>query len=159
MTDPVAKAEMQIRRPPAELFEAFADPAITSHFWFSRGSGRLEPGAHVRWDWDDYGFSAEVEVRHASQERIELTWSAYGAPSLIEWRFTSLADGTTFVSVTNSGFAGSEEEKLKTALDSTEGFAFVLAGAKAWLEHGIALNLVRDRFPQGLPAADDGGPR
>jgi hypothetical protein len=57
------------------------------------------------------------------------------------------------VSITNSGFAGSDEEKMKTALDSTEGFAFVLAGAKAWLEHDIALNLVRDRFPEGLPSA------
>ena len=159
MTDPVAKAEMQTRRPPAEVFDAFADPAVTSNFWFTRGSGRLEPGARVTWDWEMYCFSVEVEVRHASQERIEVTWSAYGAPSVIEWRFTPLADGTTFVSVTHSGFAGSDEEKLKTALDSTEGFAFVLAGAKAWLEHNIALNLVRDRFPQGLPAADDGGPR
>jgi len=153
MADPVARAEMQIRRPPAEVFEAFADPAITSRFWFTRGSGRLEPGAQIRWDWDMYGFSAEVEVRHASPERIELSWSAYGAPTIIEWRFTPLADGTTFVSVANSGFSGSDSEKVKTALDATEGFAFVLAGAKAWLEHGIALNLVRDRFPQGLPPA------
>lgn len=45
---------------------------------------------------------------------------------------------------------------MKTALDATEGFAFVLAGAKAWLEHGVELNLVRDRFPKGL---DDGGAR
>ncbi|HYJ53193.1 MAG TPA: SRPBCC family protein [Allosphingosinicella sp.] len=151
--EPVAKAEMLIRRPPADVFEAFADPAVTAHFWFTHGSGRLEPGARVTWDWEMYGFSAEVEVHHASPERIELSWSAYGAPTTIEWRFTPLADGTTFVSVTNSGFSGSDEEKMKTALDATEGFAFVLAGAKAWLEHEIALNLVRDRFPEGLPRA------
>jgi len=36
---------------------------------------------------------------------------------------------------------------------STEGFAFVLAGAKALLEHGVLLNLVPDRFPDGLPKA------
>ena len=154
MTDPVAKAEMQIRRPPGEVFEAFADPAITSHFWFTSGSGRLEPGARVKWEWAMYGFSVDVEVKAAAPERIEVTWSAYGAPSTIEWRFTPLPDGTTFVSVTNSGFAGSDAEKLKVALDATEGFAFVLAGAKAWLEHKVELNLVRDRFPQGLPDGD-----
>ena len=60
------------------------------------------------------------------------------------------ADGTTFVSVINAGFVGSDAEKVKTALDATEGFAFVLAGAKAWLEHEVELNLVRDRFPKGL---------
>jgi hypothetical protein len=30
----------------------------------------------------------------------------------------------------------------------------VLAGAKAWLEHGIALNLVADRFPAELARAE-----
>jgi len=147
---------MQIRRPPGELFEAFADPAITSRFWFTHGSGRLEPGARVRWEWAMYGFSVDVEVRAADLERIEVGWSAYGAPSTIEWRLTPLPDGTTFVGIANSGFAGSEAEKIKAAIDATEGFAFVLAGAKAWLEHGVELNLVRDRFPKGL---DDGGAR
>lgn len=157
MTDPVAKAEMQIRRPPAEVFEAFADPAITSRFWFTGGSGRLEPGARVKWEWAMYGFSVDVEVVAADRDRIEVTWSGYGAPSTIEWRFAPLPDGTTFVSIANSGLPGDEAEKIRTALDATEGFAFVLAGAKAWLEHGLALNLVRDRFPQGLPAGNDGG--
>ena len=47
---PVAKAQMLIRRPIAEVFEAFADPAITSQFWFTKGSGKLEAGKKVRWD-------------------------------------------------------------------------------------------------------------
>jgi hypothetical protein len=56
----------------------------------------------------------------------------------------------TFVSVTNKGFPGDEDETLQHALDSTEGFAFVLAGLKALLEHNIQLNLVPDPFPDGL---------
>ena len=50
MTAPVARATMLIRRPTAEVFDAFANPAVTSRFWFTRGSGRLQPGARVRWD-------------------------------------------------------------------------------------------------------------
>jgi len=38
---------------------------------------------------------------------------------------------------------------VEQALDSVGGFNLVLAGLKAFLEHGIELNLVRDRFPQG----------
>jgi len=34
---------MLIRRPVAEVFEAFIDPDITTQFWFTRSSGRLEP--------------------------------------------------------------------------------------------------------------------
>jgi uncharacterized protein YndB with AHSA1/START domain len=48
---PQAKAEMLIRRPVAEVFEAFVNPEITAKFWFTRGSGRLEAGRQVRWDF------------------------------------------------------------------------------------------------------------
>ena len=40
----VAKAEMLIRKPVTHVFEAFVDPMITSKFWFSRGSAKLEVG-------------------------------------------------------------------------------------------------------------------
>jgi len=151
---PVAKAEMLIRRPVAEVFRAFADPAVTSQFWFSKGSAPLEPGRTVTWTWEMYGFSVDVEVKAVEENaRILVEWLAYGAPTPIEWIFTPRADGTTFVSVTNSGFPGEEAEAVQHALDSTEGFSFVLAGAKALLEHGVKLNLVPDRFPDGLPDA------
>jgi hypothetical protein len=32
-------------------------------------------------------------------------------------------------------------------MDNASGFSFMLAGAKACLEHGIELQLVRDRHP------------
>jgi hypothetical protein len=54
--------------------------------------------------------------------------------------------------VTNSGFPGTEAEATQLALNATEGFAFVLAGAKAFLEHNIQLNFVPDRFPDGIGA-------
>jgi uncharacterized protein YndB with AHSA1/START domain len=68
----------------------------------------------------------------------------------VEWIFTPRPDGTTFVSVTNKGFRGDEDQVVQEALDSTGGFTWVLAGAKAFLEHNIVLNLVQDRFPDGI---------
>jgi uncharacterized protein YndB with AHSA1/START domain len=148
---PIAKAEMLIRRPVAEVFEAFVNPAITSRFWFSEGSGRLEAGSEVTWEWEMYNFSVQVNVKAIEENaRIVVEWPAYGAPTLIEWIFTPRPDGTTFVSVTNKGFPGCEAEAVQHALDAPEGFAFVLAGAKALLEHNVTLNLVPDRFPDGL---------
>jgi uncharacterized protein YndB with AHSA1/START domain len=147
-----AKAEMLIRSPVAKVFEAFVDPAITSKFWFSSGSGRLEAGKSVRWEWEMYGFSVDAKVKALEpNKRILVEWSAYGAPSDIEWTFTARPDGTTFVSITNSGLSGSLQEVANLAVAATEGFSFVLAGAKALLEHGLQLNLVPDRFPDGLP--------
>ena len=147
----IAKAEMLIRRPVADVFEAFVNPAITAKFWFSQGSGRLEAGKQVTWRWEMYDFSVPVDVKVvAPHSRILVEWSAYGTPTPIEWIFKARPDGTTLVTVTNRGFPGSEAEATQLALDATEGFAFVLAGAKALLEHNVRLNLVPDRFPDGI---------
>jgi uncharacterized protein YndB with AHSA1/START domain len=150
-SEPIALAEMLIRKPVAEVFAAFVDPDVTSKFWFTRGSGRLEPGKRVQWHWEMYDFSTQVAVKSIeANKRIVVDWSADGGTTTIEWTFTARDDGTTFVSITNSGFSGEADEVVKQAIGATEGFAFVLAGAKALLEHGVRLNLVPDRFPDGL---------
>jgi uncharacterized protein YndB with AHSA1/START domain len=43
--DPVARAEMLICKPVKKVFEAFLNPEITTKFWFTKGSGKLEAGA------------------------------------------------------------------------------------------------------------------
>src|SRR6185369_9044893 len=145
---PIAKTEMLIRKPVSEVFEAFVNPAVTSRFWFTKGSGRLQAGKQIRWDWEMYNHSMQVSVKAIEENRrILIEWGANGTPTTVEWVFTSRPDSTTFVSITNSGFSGDGDEAVKQALDSTEGFALVLAGAKAFLEHSITLNLVADRFP------------
>lgn len=149
---PIAKAEMLIRKPVAEVFEAFVDPAITSQFWFTKSSGRLAPGARVRWEWEMYHVSDDVTVRaFEPNRRICIEWGSEGdTPTTAEWRFTPLAGETTFISITNTGFIGDAAQIVEHVIASTEGFALVLAGLKAWLEHGLRLNLVADRFPQGI---------
>jgi uncharacterized protein YndB with AHSA1/START domain len=147
---PIAKTEMLIRKPVSEVFEAFVNPAITSRFWFTKGSDRLQAGKQIRWDWEMYDHSVEVSVQAIEEnKRILIEWAAYGTPTTVEWFFTARSDNTTLVSVTNTGFSGDGDEVVKQALDSTGGFTLVLAGAKAFLEHNINLNLIADRFPDG----------
>ncbi|ESW86871.1 hypothetical protein X770_20410 [Mesorhizobium sp. LSJC269B00] len=43
------------------------------------------------------------------------------------------------------------DEQVKQAIGSADGFALVLAGAKAWLEQGLSLGLIGDRYPNGVP--------
>lgn len=150
-TRPVAEAAMLIRRPVAEVFEAFVDPAITRRFWFTRGSGRLEPGARVRWDWDMYGVGDEVVVKAIEpNRRILIEWDYNGTMTPVEWTFEPRGDDATRVTVVNSGFGGDYAAAAQDALDSTGGFALVLAGAKAWLEHGIELGLIEGRHSDGV---------
>ena len=71
---PVAKSEMLIRRPVSEVFEAFVNPAVTSRFWFTKGSGRLEAGKEVRWEWEMYNFSVQVRIVEQNK-RIVVEWA------------------------------------------------------------------------------------
>jgi uncharacterized protein YndB with AHSA1/START domain len=52
---PSVKVGMLIRRPPDEVFQAFVDPAVTTRFWFTRSSGKMTPGASIRWEWEVQG--------------------------------------------------------------------------------------------------------
>jgi uncharacterized protein YndB with AHSA1/START domain len=141
---------MLIRKPAAQVFEALVDPSITSRFWFSKGSGRLEPGKRVRWEWEMYGFATEAEVKEIEENRrILLEWDL-NPPTLVEWTLEPRGEDRTFVKVRNWGFQGDPDKVVAQALDSTGGFSFVLAALKAYLEHGIELNIVLDHDPDGL---------
>jgi uncharacterized protein YndB with AHSA1/START domain len=148
---PVVKTGMLIRKPAAEVFEAFVNPDITTKFWFTKGSGRLEAGQQVQWEWEMYGFSIPVTVQAIEpNRRILIEWPGYNHPTTVEWIFEPVTDDTTFVRITSSGFQGDGDTLVKHAMDSTQGFSLVLAGLKAYLEHNVQLNLVPDRFPKGV---------
>lgn len=148
---PVVRTGMLIRKPIADVFEAFINPDITTKFWFTRSSGRLEAGKQVQWDWEMYGISIPVTVQAIEpNKRILIEWPGQGGPNAVEWVFMSPDAGSTFVSITNSGFTGDADELVKQATDSTQGFSLVLAGLKALLEHNVRLNLVADRYPKGI---------
>ena len=160
MTELVAGAEMLIRRPVEEVLRPLSirrSPRISG---FRAGAGGSNPAG-------------------ASNGRGSGTISR-STPTLKPWNRTSASSSsgratairrrsngrsprgrtTRSVKVTNEGFRGTIQEAAQMATDATEGFSFVLAGAKAWLEHGIELNLVPHRFPDGLPReGDDVGAR
>jgi len=147
---PIVKTGMLIRKPVAEVFEAFVNPDIVTRFWFTRSSGRLEAGKQVQWDWEMYGISIPVTVKAIEPgKRILVEWPGHGSPTTVEWLFTP-HEGSTFVSITNAGFTGDGDALVKQATDSTQGFTLVLAGLKALLEHNVRLNLVADRYPKGI---------
>jgi uncharacterized protein YndB with AHSA1/START domain len=148
---PVAKTGMLIRRPVVEVFEAFINPDITTKFWFTKSSGKLEESKQVQWEWEMYDISIPVNVQAIEpNKRILITWPGYSSLTTVEWEFEPQADDTTFVRITESGFTGDGDELVKQVTGSTAGFSLVLAGLKALLEHRVQLNLVADRFPKGI---------
>ncbi|MEU6777578.1 SRPBCC family protein [Nonomuraea angiospora] len=147
---PEVQTAMLIRRPPAEVFRAFADPEVTTRFWFTKSTGRMTPGARLQWTWEMYGVSTNVLVKEVEEgSRILFQWND-DHPLTVEFRFTPYGQDTTFVEVTETGLAGSGDEIVAHVAGSTGGFTIVLCAAKALLEQDIELNAVRDRHPSGL---------
>jgi uncharacterized protein YndB with AHSA1/START domain len=147
---PVMKNGMLIRKPPALVFRAFADPSITSKFWFTQSTGPMTAGAKLTWTWEMYGVSVPVAVKEVRpDERIVFEWGPPDAPSTVELRFTPW-EGGTFLQISESGYRGTGDAVVARALDSMGGFALVLAAVKALLEHDLVLKVVADRHPKGL---------
>src|SRR4030095_770593 len=79
---PVTSTGMLIRKPVAEVFEAFVDPNITTKFWFTKSSGRLEAGKQVQWDWEMYDISTPVTAKAIEpNSRILIEWAGYSGPT------------------------------------------------------------------------------
>lgn len=147
---PDVRAEMLVRRPAAEVFQAFVDPDVTTRFWFTRSSGKMTPGAELRWDWEMYGVSTKVLVDEVEDDRrLRFRW-ADDAGLTVEMRFTPSGDDATHVEVTESGIRGDGDQAIAYVANSTGGFSIVLCALKALLEHDLELNAVRDAHPAQL---------
>ena len=145
------EAQMLIRKPANQVFQAFIDPAITTKFWFTKSSGPLETGKTVTWEWEMYGVSTTVFVKDIiPDKKISTEW---GDPvTKVDFEFTTLSNDTTYVVIKNYGFNLEGDDLITAIKDSTGGFTTVLDGLKAYLEHNINLNLIADKFPKEIAA-------
>ena len=148
---PTGETAMLIRRPVAEVFEAFINPDITTKFWFTKSTGKLEKDKEIVWTWEMYGVSSNVVVKDIIlNSKIEIEWGGATDDRLrVEWTFETIEENTTFVTIVMDGFTGDLESLLAKVSGTVGGFCWVLAGLKAYLEYHIQLNLVGDRFPKG----------
>lgn len=146
---PIVAAQIGIRRPRPEVFDAFVDPALITRFWIESTTGRLEEGVDLRWTMNSDGAIAEVKVAAVEPgDRIAFDWGADGQYTRVELLFLPWGEDGTLITVTETGLSGSGDELVARAADSTGGFTMVLCSLKALLEHDIELGAVRDRAPE-----------
>jgi uncharacterized protein YndB with AHSA1/START domain len=149
-----AKAEMMIRKPVNEVFEAIINPEITTKFWFTNSTGKLEEGKDLKWTWEMYNVTVPVSVEALiPNELILIKWGNKQQQSMVEFAFKVLSDSRTYLTIKNYDFNSGGDELVSLVIDSTGGFALFIAGLKAYLEHNIQLNLVADKFPKELMEA------
>jgi uncharacterized protein YndB with AHSA1/START domain len=146
---PTVETQMLIRKPVSLVFQAFIDPAITTNFWFTKSSGRLEVGKKITWQWEMYGASTNVLVKDIIPDKKIVT--EWGDPrTTVDYEFTAWSDDTTYVVIKNYGFNFTGDALIEAIKDNTGGFTTVLDGLKAYLEHNIKLNLIGDKYPKAI---------
>lgn len=139
----VARIEQLIRSSSHSVFTAFTKPKHLKKFWLSKASATLEQGKTVRWDFKVRGVRDRVKVLALeTDKRIRVQWSD---GSITEWSFVALARKKTLVRVEQSGFKGTSDEIVSAAINTVEGFAFVLSDLKVLLEYGIRSRIVKDK--------------
>ena len=149
MTEITANAQMTINRPASDVFDAFADPAIMTKFWFPKVSGRLEEGHEVKWFVGTHDDAFGITVRAKAIQRphlLHIQWGDGGVFTEVKWEFESKGDDQTIVRIRESGFSGDKSEVIQAALNSTGGFNQVVTAVKALLEHDVRINVVEDHI-------------
>lgn len=143
---PTVECQMMIRVPVSEAFNAFIDPTITTKFWFTKSSGQLEMDKTIIWEWEMYNVSAEIKVNEiVLNKKISIEWDE--PATTVDFEFSALTKETTYVVIKNYGFSQTGDDLIEAIINNTGGFTTVLDGLKAYLEYGIELNLVKDKFP------------
>lgn len=141
----LVQAQMLIRKPINEVFEAFINPEITTNFWFTKSSGKLEERKTILWEWEMYGAKSEVKVHQIIPNQLIKT--EWGSPvTNVDYEFKEMEKGTLVI-IKSYGYFQTGDELLAIINDNTGDFTTVLDGCKAYLEHGINLRLIEDKFP------------
>lgn len=139
------QAQMLIRKPIQEVFEAFINPEITTNFWFTKSTGKLEEGKTITWEWEMYGAKSEVKALHIiPNQLIKTEWGLFS--NNVDYEFKEMEKGTLVI-IKSYGYSETGDALISLINDNTGGFTTVLDGCKAYLEHGINLRLIEDKFP------------
>jgi uncharacterized protein YndB with AHSA1/START domain len=130
---PRARVTMFIEAAPEKVYDAFVEPAKLTKFWLSKADARLQLYTPVHWNFLVDGAEVDTTATVMAEGR-HLAWD-WSDGTKVSVDFEKL-DGGTVVTLINDNLPGEGDETVEAALNSTEGFAIVLADLKTWLEGG-----------------------
>jgi uncharacterized protein YndB with AHSA1/START domain len=139
--------QARIQKPVAEVFDAVYNPSkISKYFATGSASGPLDEGARVMWKFADFpDVEAPVEVKKMiPQKLIAFEWESAegGYNTRVEMQFEALSANETLVKISESGWRDTPKG-LETSYGNCEGWTFMAAALKLFVERGINL---RDGF-------------
>jgi len=149
---PYVQSEMLIRRSVVVIFETFIDPEITKHFLFTKGSGRLEKGKTVTWEWEMYkvikGF-VEGLMGVEADARFDKISSLYRGKSEARSELKDLPVLNTLITLKHEGnkksvMTNNEKKKILWQPRLSNDKGKVIVKAPIWVQAGksVAVNRI-----------------
>lgn len=132
-------AALQISKPAETIFEAIVDPVKMANYFISKGSGRMEEGKTILWQFPEFDMEFPVRVGKTEPGRyLSFYWDMDGKELIVEMTLTTMENGSTLVKITEKS-RNNDAEGIRWLKSNTEGWANFLACLKAYLEYGINL--------------------
>lgn len=133
------KAALQIMKSADIVFEAIVDPLKMKNYFISSGSGRMEDGKQIMWQFPEFDMEFPVQVSKIEKDRyISFYWEMDGIKLLVEITLSPRGSNSTLVTITEKNMK-LDEAGIKWLKGNTEGWANFLACLKAYVEYGINL--------------------
>jgi uncharacterized protein YndB with AHSA1/START domain len=135
----INQTKIEIRKPRAEIFEAFVDPEKIGNFWFSSSSSRWEEGQTITIRYEEYDAEGDIHIlKVIDHEKIEYEWGREeGEPHLVTITLHEKDPETTIVEVTEDGFDDHDPELTEKLVDNKEGWVYALTCLKGYMEFGV----------------------
>ncbi|MBC7934683.1 MAG: SRPBCC domain-containing protein [Rhizobacter sp.] len=135
----IIKAQIQISKLPAEVYEAIIDPAKMFNYFIAQSNWRMESNASLEWQFPEFDIKIPVRVgKLRKNEYISFYWNdADGKKILMEINLLPAGIATHIVVTEKEREA--DEDGIRWLGRNTEGWANFLAYMKAYLEYGINL--------------------
>lgn len=77
-------------------------------------------------------------------DKLVIEWGEEGNRRTVVWTLQTAGAGATKLTIEESGFSGSADDMIASALDSAGGFNQVIVAVKALLEHDARIDLIAD---------------
>ena len=133
------KTIIQVAKPVSVVFDAIIDPAKMSNYFIAKGSGKMEAGKEILWQFPEFETQFPIHVDKVEENNlVSFRWASGEQENNVEISLSPRAGNATLVTVVERGM-DNNEAGIKWLKGNTEGWANFLACLKAWLEYGINL--------------------
>lgn len=138
-----------------DVFEAIVDPEKMSDYFISKGSGIMEKGKKIIWQFPEMDMGFPIHVSKIEKDKyISFCWNDYmdNTETLVEITLMPKDENFTLVTITEKSRVN-DEAGIRWLKANTEGWTNFLSCLKAYLEYRI--NLRKGAFDKSqMPEKD-----